>query len=499
MDEGFSPINADIAFAPAIANLAQTTRRWGILETGGDDSGKLIEAASPGMSVKTSAACVVRIEGVESTVAAAASVAIDAAHGSLARYDIVYVAKGATSLSETAGTAAAAPVPPELPDNAVLLGIVAVGAAASSITNSNVTDTRQFVKVSSRITVDPNGGGDYTSLVTAIGAAVDGDSIKCLAGTHSVAGATVIGAKNLDIYGEGRNTIIKTANSVSSAYIFRITDGFSLRNLTIDGNESSATGGGEFLQIYGDGGAGALVDDIHIKDVWLTNLEGEFIFGTGTGVSDFTVERVRTMDNHSASFIDISAPADCFMSEIAIRDCSLQLAVDDQCIRLQALTAGYGSNWHITGNRIEYATGGASADAIDLDECISGIVANNIATSSATARLDTFLKIDDSDFFTITGNICRYATYAGILITDCSNATITGNSLTGDGLSATAYGISLSAGDRCVVTGNHIDAFYTNAIAVASDKNVIVGNYTGGTGITDSGTGSHVAENLDTA
>ena len=68
MDQGFKPVNTDIAWAPAVANLAQTTRRWGILETGGDNSGKLIEAASPGMSVKTSAACIVRIEGVESTV-----------------------------------------------------------------------------------------------------------------------------------------------------------------------------------------------------------------------------------------------------------------------------------------------------------------------------------------------------------------------------------------------------------------------------------------------
>ena len=93
MDEGYKPIDGNLAFAPAIANLAQTTRRWGVLEEGGDNSGKLIEAAVPDMSVKTSAICKVRIEGVESTVAVNTAITLTAADGSNPRYDLVYVSK----------------------------------------------------------------------------------------------------------------------------------------------------------------------------------------------------------------------------------------------------------------------------------------------------------------------------------------------------------------------------------------------------------------------
>lgn len=498
MDEGFKPVNTDIAWAPAVANLAQATRGWGVLESGGDTSGKLIEAGTPGMSVKTSAICSVNIDLDISSVPAAQSIAIDAAHGSLARYDIVYVAKGAVVLSETAGTPAATPVPPELPNDAVLLGIVNVPAAASAITNSNITDTRQFVKLANRVTVCPHGGGDYATLAAAISGVSTGATIKLLEGTHLIADETVIGNKILDIYGEGKNTIIKIAdNGSSTAYGLRISTGLTLKNLTLDGNASN-TATGELLQIYGDGSGGETVNDVTIQDIWLTNLNAEFIVGTGTGMNDFQVKNVTSLNNLPLDFLNFNVPVNCFASQVIVKDCNVQIAGDGPFMKIVVATTGYGSNYFGTGNRITYATGGSNGVAFNWSEVNRGVISNNIAFANDTGRMQIFANLIECNYLTITGNNVKGANYAGIYCNPLDDSTITGNIIIGSGAVYTA-GIHFDSGDRNVVMGNHIDIWNTDAITIdsGSDKHVVVGNYSGGDGIVDNGASSVVADNND--
>lgn len=79
---------------------------------------------------------------------------IAAAHATLARIDIVVVnvrdsvysgASNDAQLQVVTGTPASSPVAPSAPNNAIIIAQVAVGAAVSSITNANITDTRFYM------------------------------------------------------------------------------------------------------------------------------------------------------------------------------------------------------------------------------------------------------------------------------------------------------------------------------------------------------------------
>ena len=82
------------------------------------------------------------------------TVAVTAAHATLARIDIVCFKVQDTqysggvnscSLVVVAGTPSGSPTPPAAPANSITLAQIAVGAAVSSITNANITDTRTWL------------------------------------------------------------------------------------------------------------------------------------------------------------------------------------------------------------------------------------------------------------------------------------------------------------------------------------------------------------------
>lgn len=85
---------------------------------------------------------------------AAVTLSISAAHATLPRIDIVVidvrdsVYSGASNDSELrviAGTPNSSPVAPSEPSNCITLAQIAVGAAVTSITNGNITDTRFYM------------------------------------------------------------------------------------------------------------------------------------------------------------------------------------------------------------------------------------------------------------------------------------------------------------------------------------------------------------------
>jgi len=82
------------------------------------------------------------------------TLSIAAAHATLPRIDIVVVnirdaqysgANNDAQLQVITGTPASSPVAPAAPSNAVIIAQVAVAAAAASITNGNITDTRYYM------------------------------------------------------------------------------------------------------------------------------------------------------------------------------------------------------------------------------------------------------------------------------------------------------------------------------------------------------------------
>ena len=82
------------------------------------------------------------------------TVAISAAHATLARIDIAVVrvrdsaysgALNNATLEVVAGTPAGSPVAPSAPANSLTLATIQVNAAATSITNANITDSRRWM------------------------------------------------------------------------------------------------------------------------------------------------------------------------------------------------------------------------------------------------------------------------------------------------------------------------------------------------------------------
>ena len=119
------------------------------------------QAGSPNMTVLVESG-VVSIPGTESGAQAnylacndgQVILSIAAAHATLARIDIVVVnirdqvysgSSNDAQLQVITGTPASSPVAPSAPNNAVIIAQIAVGAAVSSITNANITDTRFYL------------------------------------------------------------------------------------------------------------------------------------------------------------------------------------------------------------------------------------------------------------------------------------------------------------------------------------------------------------------
>ena len=100
-------------------------------------SGCLVtQLASPGMYVKSSSG-VIFISGVRVVVAANASIAINTAHGSYDRYDLISVNTSGT-IVYTPGTANSTPVPPEIPASNCPLAVVYVAAAVGTILDAAI-------------------------------------------------------------------------------------------------------------------------------------------------------------------------------------------------------------------------------------------------------------------------------------------------------------------------------------------------------------------------
>lgn len=121
-------------FSSDIATIAAALAGDGVLEGLG-----VAAQGSPDMTVAV-AAGLGRQQGFFACVAAQ-NVTIAAADSTNPRIDLIVVDYNGT-VSRTAGTAAALPVPPAMPANSMQLAQVYVPAAATTIQNSNIVDKR---------------------------------------------------------------------------------------------------------------------------------------------------------------------------------------------------------------------------------------------------------------------------------------------------------------------------------------------------------------------
>ena len=74
------------------------------------------------------------------------TVTIATAHATLPRIDIVFYDTSVQDTQDLVGTASATPVPPDLPAGDILLAIVEVPPAHTTIENCHIKDERIFIK-----------------------------------------------------------------------------------------------------------------------------------------------------------------------------------------------------------------------------------------------------------------------------------------------------------------------------------------------------------------
>jgi hypothetical protein len=147
------PNEADAAFtaqaAPSAADIAALVAGF---EGQGVLSGCAVAAqGTPDMTVAVAGGSVL-VAGDEVAVAGG-SVAVATAHATLDRVDLVVVDDSGTG-SAVAGTAATIPVPPAIPASSVLLAMVYVPAATTSVGSTQITDKRVVVNDVAVLTED---------------------------------------------------------------------------------------------------------------------------------------------------------------------------------------------------------------------------------------------------------------------------------------------------------------------------------------------------------
>lgn len=167
---------------PALNDRRVLEYIYNIPNRGGDQEGGVFttsdlavseRAGTANMSVDIAAGSAI-IAGTENATQAAymvhnsvsaVNLAIGAADGTNARYDLVVASvkdaaySGADNeweLAIVAGTAAASPVYPAVPANSITLAVVTVGAGVTTIVDANITDCRAL-KLTNSVTVGQNG------------------------------------------------------------------------------------------------------------------------------------------------------------------------------------------------------------------------------------------------------------------------------------------------------------------------------------------------------
>lgn len=143
--------------------LALAHRRTGVVYSGG---GCLVTAqGSPAMSVHV-AACTVSVAGSTASVSAG-DVTIAAANATNPRIDLI-TANGSGTLAVTAGTPAASPEPPTIPDDVAVLAFVYVPAGDTAVNSNQIVDKRACLSAAGGGGASP--GGSSGDLQTNDGA-----------------------------------------------------------------------------------------------------------------------------------------------------------------------------------------------------------------------------------------------------------------------------------------------------------------------------------------
>lgn len=152
----------DTLFAADMDNLVVAAEKNGVL-TGWTT----VENGTPNMSVNVNLGTGFA-GGTYNSTGGDTNVVITASHATLDRIDLIVVNNSGT-FSAIAGTPAATPNPPDLPDNSILLAMVDIVATVTAIYNADITARRLLL---GSIQKEMIGAGEITNTEIAAGAAI---------------------------------------------------------------------------------------------------------------------------------------------------------------------------------------------------------------------------------------------------------------------------------------------------------------------------------------
>ncbi|MEW6295972.1 MAG: hypothetical protein AB1467_06855 [Candidatus Diapherotrites archaeon] len=146
--------NNGYAFACRIDNIKESAKGNFVV------SGCAVSAQTPATMAVNIASGTIRI-GRSNVVVSSTSKTVNASHATLDRYDIISVGSDAV-VDYTAGTAATNPYPPDLAADHILLAVIFVEKASTTVDAADVADSR-IIGESSTITLMHSGTGSTTS------------------------------------------------------------------------------------------------------------------------------------------------------------------------------------------------------------------------------------------------------------------------------------------------------------------------------------------------
>lgn len=265
-----------------------------------------------------------------------------------------------------------------------------------------------------------------------------GRTVVLPAGTYMVGELQFLSGLTVEGDGEGRTVIKRINNAPSNTFLYAIgATGVTLRNLTIDGNNSNQTLAAHNLLLSGCG-------DMHILGVKSINAkQAGGGFGAGLAI-------VSSVDNANNTYTEVRG------GNFRTNETHGIYASDSWNLKI------CGNDGHGNGiNGITIVNNGVFVGATERYITVSDNVCNfNGGSGIGIGAFSTEISNSSAESIVASGNRCRGNTKYGMTF-QCYEASITGNVVTENGDDTTNGGVLIN-GSRIVFTGNVVDsnAFY---------------------------------------
>lgn len=203
------------------------------------------------------------IAGVVYTEGGTVNVALDAAHGTYARWDIITYDASAGNPSKVTGTEGAIPTIPDVPSGDIILALVLRAANDNVVSNAEITDKRILTQYGI-----PSGGiivwsGAISAIPTGWVICDGNNSTPNFTDRFVIhADADAAGTRNVGDTGGAMTHTLTTAELASHTHMQRVRD-TGLDNACADSSNTTSLKNGQATAATGSGNAHSILNKYH--------------------------------------------------------------------------------------------------------------------------------------------------------------------------------------------------------------------------------------------